>query len=40
MLHAAMKRDSAEADKEVEDRVALRAVRKVEAKVSRRLCAE
>lgn len=34
MLHAAMKRDSAEADKEVEDRAALRAVRKVEAKVS------
>ncbi|GLI61875.1 hypothetical protein VaNZ11_004385 [Volvox africanus] len=32
MLHAAMKRDSADSDKEVEDRAALRAVRKVEAK--------
>ncbi|KAG2438870.1 hypothetical protein HYH02_010668 [Chlamydomonas schloesseri] len=32
MLYGAMKKDSAEADKEVEDRAALRAVRKVEAK--------
>ncbi|GIL64573.1 hypothetical protein Vafri_18474 [Volvox africanus] len=32
MLHGAMKRDSADSDKEVEDRAALRAVRKVEAK--------
>ncbi|PNW73956.1 hypothetical protein CHLRE_13g579582v5 [Chlamydomonas reinhardtii] len=32
MLYGAMKKDSADADKEVEDRAALRAVRKVEAK--------
>ncbi|GFR47418.1 hypothetical protein Agub_g9135 [Astrephomene gubernaculifera] len=32
LLHAAMQRDAAAADKEVEDRAALRAVRKVEAK--------